>query len=252
VIELIERATEPVALVVWIMVAIAIVSWRQSQKGMFLMASISLAAFLMFSTPLGAYLMLVTLEELADSLPNCRYSAEGRRLVILGGNMEIDGVPVSDPSRLSRATLRRLIVGYSIAKSAPVEKIMVVGGGAVVAEAYLMRDVLVEMGLPNERIIVDAEPRSTYESAAAIARLLDAEGSRRRPLGLVTSASNMPLAFAAFRAQNLDVCPVTAEWRGTRPPVRFALIPHISALEKSTEALREVFRLIAYRLSGKL
>jgi uncharacterized SAM-binding protein YcdF (DUF218 family) len=121
------------------------------------------------------------------------------------------------------------------------------GAGGRIKEADLMRELAEALGVPGERIITEAESRSTRESAALVAR-------RVRPLDvdavhLVTSALHMPRAAWAFSANGLEACRHPVDWRQVRFELPGGLVPQITALEKSTRAVREVAGLVWYRLS---
>ena len=69
---------------------------------------------------------------------------------------------------------------------------------------------------------------------------------------LVTSAMHMPRAAASFRRHGVDVCPVPVDRRRLRPAAHEALIPQVTALDKSTAAYHEIIGYVAYWATGRL
>ena len=77
----------------------------------------------------------------------------------------------------------------------------------------------------------------------------------------MTSAFHMPRALASFQHQsNLTVTPVACDYRLTHRPSNQAfswqkllidLIPNSSALNQSTQVLREHLGLLVYKLQGQ-
>lgn len=74
--------------------------------------------------------------------------------------------------------------------------------------AMPMRDALVSLGVPDDRIIVESSSLSTRDEAVIIAPMLRAIGADS--CVLVTSQSHMPRAERAFRAQGVTAVPAVA------------------------------------------
>jgi uncharacterized SAM-binding protein YcdF (DUF218 family) len=80
-----------------------------------------------------------------------------------------------------------------------------------------MRDLLVQLGSPADRILVEGDSQTTYENATFTKRLLE-----QRHIGevvLVTEAFHMPRALGVFRNAGLAVipapcCPVARDLAG--------------------------------------
>ena len=76
------------------------------------------------------------------------------------------------------------------------------------SEAEGMREAIVRLGVPTDRVSIEAESKTTREEALVIARSLTGQPSR--PLVLVTSPTHMARSLAVFRAAGLDVIPSAA------------------------------------------
>jgi uncharacterized SAM-binding protein YcdF (DUF218 family) len=95
-------------------------------------------------------------------------------------------------------------------------------------------------------VVLERESRNTRENAERSARIVRERGWRT--LLLVTSAMHAPRAEAAFRGAGLavDVLPVDRR-SGDRPG---SFLPRATALDRSTEALRELAGRLVYRAVG--
>ena len=114
------------------------------------------------------------------------------------------------------------------------------------------------LGVPPMRIVLSEAARNTAEEARALQEMA-ALRSWRRVL-LVTSATHLPRSLATFRRlTDLTIIPVACDFqlpaRGSmgRPTLAGTLMdlqPSSSALAGTSQALRELMGLAAYRLRG--
>jgi uncharacterized SAM-binding protein YcdF (DUF218 family) len=118
-------------------------------------------------------------------------------------------------------------------------------GSAACAEADLLRDELVKLGVPGERISADAASRTTEEQAVNIARLLRQRNPRASAV-VVTTAAHMPRVMRLFAAQAIDAIPsVTPDLRydeGRTGWTRWW--PSTAALRGSESAMYEYLALV--------
>jgi uncharacterized SAM-binding protein YcdF (DUF218 family) len=112
-----------------------------------------------------------------------------------------------------------------------------------------LSDKLRAMGVPDDRIVVEAASRNTRENAVESARVVAARGWRS--LLIVTSAAHVERALGAFRSVGLepDVLPVDY-----RAPLSRASggpsWPSRSALQRTSEAMHELIGRAVYRVMG--
>jgi uncharacterized SAM-binding protein YcdF (DUF218 family) len=155
------------------------------------------------------------------------------------------------------ASSDRVLHAARLWRAGKVERILVTGGNlrwlpAVKPEAELIRDLLVEWGVPADVIDFAGESRNTFENAREIVALRDKAGFRSALL--VTSAAHMPRALAVFRKAGLPVTPATTdvevvsggEWTIQR------WLPDAGALAVTSSAAREWIGFWAYRARGYL
>ncbi len=70
-------------------------------------------------------------------------------------------------------------------------------------EAGVMRELLIDLGVPAGAIVLEPHSRTTYRQAVNIARMVD----RSQPIVLVTVPRHMPRSRALFEAQGMRVIP---------------------------------------------
>ncbi len=202
-------------------------------------------------TPLGANLMVAAVEFNVRDMRRCTKTESRPVVVVLAGGMTGSPARADDVSRLQEAGYRRTIEGTRLAATMPASLLVFSGGSAsAVAEADMMRELALNLGFPADRIVTERGSRTTYESAVEVARWL--RSMNMDQVHLVTSALHMTRAVGVFRAQALGVCPYAVDPQWIRPDPQDALIPQVSALNKSTAALHEIVGWLWYRSTGKL
>lgn len=78
------------------------------------------------------------------------------------------------------------------------------------SEADAMRAVMIGLGVPAEKVLVEAQSKTTLDEAREIARML--AGRPKQPIVVVTSPTHLPRALAVFRAAGLDPVPSAAPY----------------------------------------
>jgi uncharacterized SAM-binding protein YcdF (DUF218 family) len=130
-------------------------------------------------------------------------------------------------------------------------KIVISGGSGnpfvKVSEAALMRELLLDLGIPRRRILIEVESQNTFENGKAVQRL-----GLNQPLLLITSASHMARALKVFKALGMSPLPAPCDFRArwsADDPLRF--LPSTGALATSTAAIYEYLGTWWYGLTGK-
>ena len=106
-------------------------------------------------------------------------------------------------------------------------------------EAELIRDQLVEWGVPHDSIMLEGSSRNTRENAVYSRNIINAIGCSSSLL--VTSAAHMPRAMAAFQSINVMVTPVSTDVRIVKHEGQsvMAYLPDAHALAMTSDAIRE-------------
>jgi len=73
------------------------------------------------------------------------------------------------------------------------------------SEGDAMRTAIVELGVPPDKVLIEAVSKTTHDEAREIARML--AGRPKEPIVIVTSPTHLPRAIAVFRAAGLDPVP---------------------------------------------
>jgi len=119
-------------------------------------------------------------------------------------------------------------------------------GGA--PSSVVMRDALVPLGVPSQRILLESSSHDTHEEAVFIAPMLRSLRAQRTIL--VTSSIHMPRSLGAFRAAGVDAVPAPVSEPETVVKRVDAWLPSASGLLFSSQLAHEFIGLAYYRLRG--
>ena len=208
-----------------------------------------LLLYILSLSPTGD-LLLGSLESRYPALSPKRLPRVGTLVVLGGGASATADLPVS--SRLTHSSIRRLLEAVRLFHLMDRPKVVISGGSGnpfvQVSEAALMRELLLNLGIPNKRILIEGDSRNTFENAKAIQRLgLDP------PLILITSARHMARALGVFEVLGMKPLPAPCDFKAkwsADDPLRY--FPSAGALATSTAAIYEYLGTWWYVLSGKL
>lgn len=117
-------------------------------------------------------------------------------------------------------------------------------------EGNLIREWLVQTGVNEQDIHVDAKSRNTFENAKNSRGLLESMNCRQSLL--ITSAGHMRRALATFNAAGIDMLPFPVDFRSEPEVYRGIMdfIPTAGSLRQTSEAMREYLGILVYRLRG--
>lgn len=203
----------------------------------------SIAAFAFYMTLASGPVAFLLLGHLEHQIPPATaLEREGvRTLVVLAAYAEVDtGIPLS--SRVNSEAAFRLLETLSLFQSVPESTVILSGEGAVPA---IMRDVLISAGIPANRIVVDAESSSTFESAQHLAATLGTA-----PFLLVTSAGHMPRAMGVFIKAGMVPRAVPTHFVTKRNWLAIQYLPSPVHLGYSDWAVSEYAAVLWYRIKG--
>jgi len=117
-------------------------------------------------------------------------------------------------------------------------------------EADAMLRFLIDLGVPEKKVLLEGHSRTTYENARETRRLLTEKGIDQ--VILVTSALHMPRAQATFDAAGIRAIPAPTDYEVLEKVDRTLLdfLPDAGALEGSSRALKEYLGILVYRWRG--
>lgn len=204
------------------------------------------------STPLVANSLISALE---DDFPvqTMENLGEGLCAVVLGGAIASHRGK-AELIELGEAA-DRMYVALTLYKNGNISDIVVSGGNqpwssSDVAEADLVRELLMQSGVPAERIHVDAQSRNTYENAQNSRTIIENLGCEKALL--ITSAAHMRRAISSFKVAGMKTQAFPVDFR-TEPVARTGIldfIPNAGALQQTSDALREWMGQKVYEWKG--
>lgn len=242
----------------WIILALLmtlIAHWRGAVRTAFAGTALVLAAVLVLTIlPVGDW-AIHPLERRYPLNPPLATPPDG--IIVLGGAVETATWRATGQVHLNDSG-ERLTEAAVLARRFPSARIVLSGGGATLAplgertpsEAAAMAALLTDLGVDRARLVLEAESRNTAGNAEASYRLVSPQPGQRWLL--VTSASHMPRAMAAFER---------AGWTGiTAWPVDLAGPPQGRGatwdlplnLYFLNRAVKEYVGLVAYAVAGRL
>jgi uncharacterized SAM-binding protein YcdF (DUF218 family) len=140
-----------------------------------------------------------------------------------------------------------------------IKKLLISGGSGSIEmpfdkEAVHVKDFLIQMGVPKEKIIIENESKNTYENALFTRKIVDSLSTGKDIL-LITSAFHMKRSIAIFKKLNYEsVTPYcTDRYSGGRKFVfDHCFIPDISALSGFNLLFHEILGYLVYKVKGYL
>ena len=208
------------------------------------------ALYWVLGMPLTAQLLLGGLSRGYGSVQDVDETREATAVVVLTGGASTYRAGGKEIRTLPRVSAFRALEAarvYSLMDN----PLVIVSGGlvgdALNTESEIMREALIQIGVPLERILVETQSRSTREHALQLEPLLEANRVER--FVLVTSPSEMWRAKTTLEAAGLHPVPsVTTEWREQQ----WGVLPTNAALRLSRSALLGYMGLVYYWSRGWL
>lgn len=151
----------------------------------------------------------------------------------------------------------RLMTTLELYNKGIAKKILISGGSGEVwnksdSEAIVVRRFLINLGLPEEDIVIEPKSKNTYENAKFTKEILDQIQPNSNNI-LVTSAFHMPRAQRLFAKQGVsfDTYPTDFIKRPLNRPDHI-FIPSAKAMWTWELIIKEWVGMITYKLAGKL
>jgi uncharacterized SAM-binding protein YcdF (DUF218 family) len=132
--------------------------------------------------------------------------------------------------------------------------IIVSSGGSVGGMDHLgpggtvMRDLLVQLGVPASRILVETDSKTTHDEAVIVKQML--APLKVDHIVLVTSDVHMWRSVGTFRAAGLDVIPAIARTAHVGPAWNISFLPSPTGINEFQDFAHEVGGVAYYSLRG--
>ena len=246
---------QPSAFCILLIIAgVILTKTRWESFGRLIMKVGAIGVLLVAFSPLGRQLMI----PLEDRFPLITFEEQKKQkvdgIIVLGGTVHMY---VSDqrgvPSIVSGA--ERIIEAVKLATHFKEAKIILSGGPNTVLanptpDAVIVKQLMVDMGIDEKRILVEGKSRNTWENAVFAKEL--AKPKKNENWLLVTSAYHMPRAMGTFRQANFAVKAYPVDYYTGGETSRFS--PFYYAMDGVTitdTAAKEWLGLLVYRLTGR-
>jgi len=223
--------------------------WRFRRLGRLMLALGILLLYFLSISP-TADLLVGPLESRYQPLSPARVPRVGTLVVLSGGASATIDLPLS--SRLTSSSTKRALEAVRLYGLMDQPTIVISGGSGnpfvEISEAALMRELLLNLKIPDRRIVMESNSSNTFENATGVKRL-----TLKPPLILITSASHMDRALRVFKGLEMTPLPAPCDYKSRwsiDDPLRF--LPSEGALSASTAAIYEYVGIFWYRLTGKI
>ena len=171
-------------------------------------------------------------------------------IVVLGGG-HVSDQKIPATSRISNASLVRLIEAIRLHKLIPGSRLILMGGKVFddLPEAEGMATVARAIGMKRKDVIIEPDSKDTAEQAALVKQYVGNDG-----FILVTSASHMPRSMAMFKKMGMSPVPAPAgymikESRRVNPNNFF---PGADGLNTAERAFYEYLGILWAKLRGQI
>ncbi|OPX84868.1 MAG: hypothetical protein A4E53_03701 [Pelotomaculum sp. PtaB.Bin104] len=235
----------PPGIIIVILVIYSIWLYRREKFAARLLMLITII-FYLISTNFVGDMMIRSLE----SRYNPPQSIEGDVIVILGGGATLDTPDIDGLGHPTGATANRLITGARLYHALGVP--IIVAGGQVFEdtgnEANIAKRILLGLGLPENKIIIEDTSLNTRENVQNVKGILE-ENLFQKPV-LVTSAFHMERSLRNFSKLNINVQPFPTDYRSNINMNMSVnkFIPSYGALYNFSIGMREYLGIIALRV----
>jgi uncharacterized SAM-binding protein YcdF (DUF218 family) len=250
--KVLSSTVDPAALACALTLA-ALVLWR-FRRGAFALTAAAALVIGGLSLPRVAAALLHTLEDQSpDMAPQAVTPAQA--IVLLGGGLNVPST--THPTSALADAGDRVLVAFRLYRAGKAPLVVCSGGNnplfgadGAETEGRHMCEMLREWGVPAGAVAIEGESINTRENAVASRELLAKRGIAH--ILLVTSATHMPRAAAAFRKIGFDVVAAPADYRTGRwtPHPILQWVPSTHALADSATVLHEWLGWWIYRSRG--
>lgn len=238
----------PSHLAVWLVLVAAVLLYRNCVRAArrCAVASASILIVAGFS-PVGIWLM----HPVENLYPRPTLPAHIDGILVLGGGSDgvifaSRGAPIGDYG------LARLAAAAEVARLHPETRVVFSGGPDPVShwdsEARAAGKILASLGVPPQRITLEAASRNTWENFTNSQAIVKPKPSERWLL--VTSAFHMPRAMKIAAKVNWPMLPWPSDYM-TATGTDFQFRQYHTNLERTDMAIHEGIGVLVYRLSGK-
>lgn len=243
-----DWALQPLSLAFSLLVLIVTVGWFRLRRYKFEYSLMVLTLLILWvaSSPGFANGWVYRLENARSNPAHC-VKQQPQKVVIPGGGLDKYIESTSPYEILDRDSQLRVYRALDIAT--PESQFVLLGGGTHArTPAPFMQQMLLDRGIPSQRISMESVSRNTVENAQALKVLFPV--STTPAITLVTSALHVRRAAASFEAEGYTVCHVSSDSLYSPAVFPVSAMPYLSGLQKTTRAMHEQLGWWVYQAKG--
>jgi len=232
----------PIApLLLGLLLAAAALLWHR--RWLVVVSVLLVVVALVLMTPLAANALVGAIESRAVArAADCE---DLQAVVFLSGGVQHAPASGADVGALTPDTVARVFGLLRRGIDGELPLVISGGGPYTVAESDVVATLMLRLGIGGDRVLLEPESRTTWDSALSVRRLLPPSVRR---IALATSALHLPRAALVYRAAGFEVCQWPLGWRWQEAQGIGAALPQSSGLLKSEAALHELVGTLWYRL----
>jgi len=237
--ETVRVLVEPSRVISFLMIGgILLLFWTRHRKVSRHLFAAALTLYIVFGTGPVAFWLLGSLEFRYPPYEETSGNRDVEDIVLLAGYAERnDETPLS--SHVNGSSAIRILEAARVFRLQPGRRIIISGRGDV---PVIMKDVLVDLGIPGKSVSIEENSRNTSDSAMNISRML-----KRKRFILVTSAGHMLRSIQAFRNFGMHPVPAPTDFMTRRNFLATGYLPSPLYLKLSDFAVHEYVGILWYR-----
>lgn len=206
---------------------------------------------LMISTPFMANRIFSFVEELeTNTMKDIKYDA----IVVLSGMVNLS---LSDDNQIEfSSAVDRILKGVELYKQGKADFLILSGGsgalfGSAYSEAVLLKKFVVRLGIPSDKVIVEANSRNTFQNATETAKIIHENGLTK--ILLITSAFHMFRSHGCFTKVGIDVDLFPVDYYAQKKIVDFrSFLPSSGSLVLVNRAIHELTGILVYWATNRI
>jgi uncharacterized SAM-binding protein YcdF (DUF218 family) len=240
--------TDPVFIILMLLVTALIVCFISSKKksGILILGLAILLLYGLSIAPVANYLAYSLEKDYFRALTPTEKQLDVI-IVLSGGANDIHALNNTIASEVSAA---RLVHGVEIFNKYGSKYFICAGKGAAkMSEGEVMAKMALALGVPKEKIRIDAKSNNTWEHAVELNKMFANKSIR---IGIVTSGYHMKRSEKEFKKYFSNVVPLSASYSYSLSQEKNVLkyIPQTAALNATATLLRERIGSIWYEIKG--
>ncbi|RJP23588.1 MAG: hypothetical protein C4529_03840 [Deltaproteobacteria bacterium] len=213
-----------------LLIGVLLLLWKSQRRKSAYVFATALTLYFVFGTGPVAFWLLGSLEFRYPPFEESAANKDVEDIVLLAGYAERnDDVPLT--GYVNGTSAIRILEAARIFRMNPTRRITISGKEEVPA---IMKDVLVLLGIPNERIVIEKRSSSTKKSAENLSSLL-----KGKEFILVTSAGHMHRSILNFVKFGMHPIPAPTDFLTRRNYLATGYLPSPLYLNLSNRALHE-------------